>query len=110
VYVLGKFGDWAYVRYAGHPNLSEADVGEDHTGFVRISDLNTPASTTHLTAFVNTDKVNLRSEDSSTSGAIIGRARTGQRLRVADYGSEWTVVVTPENTRGYIKTEYLEFE
>lgn len=110
VYVLGKFGEWAYVRYAGNPNLSAEDTGEDHTGFIRIEQLNTPASTTHLTAFVNTDKVNLRSEDSSTSGAIIGKVRTGKRLHVADYGTEWTVVVTPENARGYIKTEYLEFE
>lgn len=110
VYVLGKFGEWAFVRFATAPNLSAEDTGEDYTGFVRIDQLNTPASTTHLTAFVKTDKVNLRSEDSSTSGAIIGKARTGKRLRVADYGTEWTVVVTPENTRGYIKTEYLEFE
>jgi len=110
VYVLGKFGEWAFVRYASSPNLTHENSGEDHVGFVKITQLNTPASTTHLTAFVNTDKVNLRSEDSSTSGAIIGRVRTGQRLRVADYGIEWTVVVTPDNTRGYIKTEYLEFE
>jgi len=110
VYVLGKFGGWAFVRYAGDPNLSGTDTGEDHTGFVKLEALNTPASTTHLTAFVSTDKVNLRSEDSSTSGAIIGRARTGERLRVADYGSEWSVVVTPDNLRGYIVTEYLEFE
>ena len=110
VYVLGKFGEWAFVRYASNPNLDIGDTDADHTGFVKIAQLNTPASTTHLTAFVNTDKVNLRSEDSSTSGAIIGRARTGQRLRVADYGTEWSVVVTPENTRGYIRTEYLEFE
>lgn len=110
VYVLGKFGEWALVRYAGSPNLSIEDAGEDHMGFVKIAQLNTPASTTHLTAFANTDKVNLRSEDSSTSGAIIGRARTGERLRVADYGIEWSIVVTPENMRGYMKTEYLEFE
>lgn len=110
VYVLGKFGEWAFVRAASNPNLGAEDTGEDCTGFVRIAQLNTPASTTHLTAFVNADKVNLRSEDSSTSGAIIGRARTGKRLRVADYGTEWSIVVTPENTRGYIKTEYLEFE
>ncbi len=110
VYVLGKFGQWAFVRYAGDPNLSGTDTGEDHTGFVKLEALNVPASSTHLTAFVSKDKVNLRSEDSSTSGAIIGRARTGERLRVADYGSEWSVVVTPEGTRGYIMTEYLEFE
>jgi len=110
VYVLGKFGEWAYVRYASSPNLSADNADGDHTGFVKIAQLNTPASTTHLTAFVNTDKVNLRSEDSSTSGAIIGRARTGKRLRIADYGTEWSIVVTPEDMRGYIKTEYLEFE
>jgi len=110
VYVLGKFGEWAFVRSAGDPNLSSMDTSEDHTGFVRLDALNVPASSTHLTAFVTKDKVNLRSEDSSTSGAIIGRARTGERLRVADYGSEWTVVVTPEDTRGYIMTEYLDFE
>ena len=110
VYVLGKFGDWAFVRYAGDPNLSHANTDEDHTGFVKLEALNAPASTTHLTAFVRKDKVNLRSEDSSSSGAIIGRARTGERLRVADYGSEWSVVVTPEGKRGYIMTEYLEFE
>lgn len=110
VYMLGKFGKWAFVRYAGDPNLNPLADGEDHTGFVKLEKLNAPASTTHLTAFVNKDKVNLRSEDSSTSGAIIGRARTGKRLRVADFGSEWTVVVTPEDTRGYIMTQYLEFE
>lgn len=109
VYVLGKFGEWAFVRYAGDPNLRGTDTGEDHTGFVKLAALNVPASSTHLTAFVKTDKVNLRSED-STSGEIIGRARTDERLRVADYGSEWSVVVTPDNVRGYIKTEYLEFE
>lgn len=110
VYMLGRLGEWAFVRYADHPNLSEEDTGADHTGFVRIAQLNAPQSTIRLTAFVNTDKVNLRSEDSSTQGQIIARARTGERLRVADYGSEWSVVVTPDNERGYIMTRYLDFE
>lgn len=110
VYMLGRFGDWAFVRHAGDANLDVNGVLEDHTGFVPLNELNAPASTTHLMAFANTDKVNLRSTASSTKGQIIGRVRTGQRLRVADYGNEWTAVVMPDGTRGYIMTKYLDFE
>lgn len=110
VYMLGLLGEWAYVQYALKPGLDVQDESADHTGFVPVSGLNTPASTTHLTAFVTKDKVNLRDKGSSTEGQIIGRARTGERLRIADYGRDWSVVVTPDGTRGYIMTEYLDFE
>lgn len=110
VYMLGKFGDWAFVRAAGTPDLDVSGTAEDSTGFVKLEDLSAPAGATHLTASVNTDKVNLRSSDSSTEGDIIGKARKGKRLRVADYGKEWCIVVTPENKRGYIMTKYLDFE
>ena len=82
---------------------------EDHTGFASLSDLNAPASTTHLVAFVTTDKVNLRSEGNSQTGRIIGKLRLNERLRVADYGTSWTCVVKPDGTRGYVMTKYLEF-
>ena len=58
---------------------------------------------------MKTDKVNLRSIGDKT-GNIIGHARLGERLRVTDYGNQWTCVVTPEGKRGYIMTEYLEFQ
>ena len=51
-----------------------------------LAALNAPASTTHLTASVLKDKVNVRSEADNQSGAIIGKARTGDRLLVTDYG------------------------
>lgn len=110
VYMLGAFGDWAFVQAAPRPGLDVTGVATDRTGFVELKALNAPASTTHLTAFVNTDKVNLRSRASSTEGQIIGKARTGKRLRVADYGKSWSIVVTPEGKRGYIMTKYLDFE
>lgn len=110
VYMLGVLGDWALVRAAQQPGLDlDADTA-DHTGFLPLSSLNTPESTTHLTAFVTKDKVNLRSKGSSAEGQIIGRARMGERLRIADYGKDWSIVVTPDGTRGYIMTEYLDFE
>ena len=71
-YMLGKFGDWAYVRASDTPAFDVNDPSADHAGFIRLSSLNAPASTTHLTAFVTKDKVNLRSEPNSQSGAIIG--------------------------------------
>lgn len=110
LYMLGVLGDWAYVQSAEKPGLDVADEAADHTGFVPLDALNTPASTTHLTAFVTEDKVNLRDKGSGTEGQIIARARTGERLRIADYGRDWSVVVTPDGTRGYIMTEYLKFE
>ena len=110
VYVLGKFGEWAFVQAAAKAGLDVTGAAPDNTGFVRLEDLSAPAGSTHLTAFVNTDKVNLRSRASSTEGQIIGKARTGQRLRVADYGKSWSIVVTPEGKRGYIMTKYLDFE
>lgn len=110
VYMLGRFGEWAFVRAAGSAELDVTGAAPDCTGFVKLEALNAPAGSTHLTAFVNTDKVNLRSRASSTEGEIIGKARTGKRLRVADYGKNWSIVVTPEGKRGYIMTKYLDFE
>ena len=110
VYMLGKFGDWAYVRASDTPAFDVNDPSADHAGFIRLSSLNAPASTTHLTAFVTKDKVNLRSEPNSQSGAIIGKARTGDRLLVTDYGNKWTGVVLPDGKRGYMMTEYLQFD
>lgn len=110
VYMLGVVGDWAFVQACDKPGLDPESESADHTGFVPLSSLNTPDSTTHLTAFVNTDKVNLRSKASSSDGQIIGRARTGERMRIADYGGEWTLVVTPDGVRGYLMTKYLDFE
>lgn len=104
VYMLGLVGEWAYVRYASAPGLTEDCV----SGFVRLEDLTAPASTTHLTASVNTDKVNMRDREDK-SGEIVARARLGDCLRVANYGNDWCCVVTPDGKRGYIMTEYLEF-
>ncbi|MBQ8094617.1 MAG: hypothetical protein IJ242_13750 [Clostridia bacterium] len=108
VYMLGKFGDWMYINADSTPNL-DVTLQKEQTGFVRVTDLNAPASTTHLTASVTTDKVNLRSIADKT-GDIIGRVRLGEILRITDYGNQWTCVVTPEGKRGYIMTEYLDFE
>ena len=105
VYMLGVVGKWAFVRYADAPDLGD-DSGA--AGFVPLAALEAPASTTHLTAFVNTDKVNMRDREDK-SGEIIARARLGECLRVADYGVTWCCVVTPDGKRGYIMTEYLEF-
>ena len=110
VYMLGQFGDWAYVRAADKPGLDVTGEAADHTGFALLSQLDAPASTTHLTAFVSTDKVNLRSEASSQTGQIIGKVRLGERLRVADYGTKWTCIVTLDGKRGYVMTQYLTFE
>ena len=51
----------------------------------------------------------MRREGSASSG-IVAKARTGERLLVADYGVEWTCVVTPEGKRGYLMTKYLDFD
>ncbi|MBE5799966.1 MAG: hypothetical protein E7321_08470 [Clostridiales bacterium] len=110
VYMLGSFGDWAFVQHAASAGLDVEDDSADRTGFMKLSALNAPAASTHLTAFVNTDKVNLRSDDSSVDGGIIAKARTGERLRVAEYGKDWSVVVTPKGVRGYVMTQYLNFE
>lgn len=109
VYMLGIVNGWAYVRADASPSLSVQENSGDRTGFIELSALNAPASTTHLTAFVNTDKVNMRKEGSASAG-IVAKARTGERLRVADYGTEWTCVVTPQGKRGYLMTKYLDFE
>ena len=108
IYMLGKFGDWMFVNASGTPNL-EISSQNEMTGFVRMTDISAPASTIHLIAFVKTDKVNLRSIGDKT-GNIIGHVRLGERLRVTDYGNQWTCVVTPEGKRGYIMTEYLDFQ
>jgi len=110
VYMLGHFGNWAFVQFAQKPGLDVGGAQEDHTGFIELSSLSAPASTTHLTAKVNADKVNLRSEGSSTNGQIIGRVSTGEHVRVSDYGVEWTRIQTDSGKNGYIKTDYLDFE
>lgn len=110
VYMLGVFDGCAYVQASESVGLDAAAEEGDRTGFVKLDVLTAPASSTHLTAFVTTDKVNMRSEPSSTTGAIIAKARTGERLRVVDYGNQWTCVVTPAGKRGYVMTKYLEFE
>lgn len=106
VYMLAVLGEWAYVQADDQPGF---DNGEPTLGFVQLSKLSAPASTTHLTAFVTKDKINIRSA-ASREGEIVGRARLGERLRVADYGQEWTCVVTPAGKRGYVMTGYLTFE
>ncbi len=108
VYMLGMLGGYAYVLAADGPDLSIDDV-QDKTGFVQLDKLDAPASTTHLTASVNTDKVNLR-DKGNTNGEIIARVRLDALLRVADYGLDWCCVVTPDGKRGYIMTKYLEFD
>ena len=110
VYMLGKFGDWAYVLAGDSPSLDVTAKTVDRAGFVPLAALNAPASTTHLTAFVIKDKVNVRSEADSQNGAIIDKARTGERLLVTDYGNKWTGIVLPDGKRGYIMTEYLQFD
>ena len=106
VYMLAVCGEWAYVKAGDTADLGEKD---ERIGFVPLSSLNAPASTTHLTAHVTEDKINMR-DRASKEGNIIGRARLGERLRVADYGVDWTCVVTPDGKRGYMMTSYLEFE
>lgn len=106
VYMLAVCGDWAFVKAGDSPEVSDA---QERMGFVRLAELNAPASTTHLTAHVTKDKINMR-EQASKDSQIIGRARLGERLRVADYGTEWTCVVTPAGKRGYVMNTYLEFE
>ncbi len=110
VYMLGVLGDWAFVQASAKPGLNVQQEGGELMGFVPLSALNAPASTTHLTAFVIKDKVNLRSKASGTEGAIIGKVRLVECLRVAEYGLDWCCVVTPAGKRGYIMTEYLRFE
>ena len=110
VYMFGKFGDWAYVLAGDSPSLDVTATTGDRAGFVPLAALNAPASTTHLTASVLKDKVNVRSEADNQSGAIIGKARTGDRLLVTDYGNKWTGVVLPDGKRGYMMTEYLQFD
>ena len=109
VYMLAKVGEWAFVNAAVRQDLAIGDDGADQTGFVRLDQLNAPAGTTHLTAAVHTDKVNMR-ESADRNSPIIGKARLGELLRVADYGSSWTCVVKEDGTRGYIMTEYLTFD
>lgn len=110
VYMLGCLDGWAFVQYAAKPGLEVSGLSEDHTGFIELSSLSAPASTTHLVAQVNADKVNLRSDASSTSGQIIGRANKGELARVADYGVDWTKIETQSGKTGYIKTDYLHFD
>ena len=110
MYMLGKFGDWAYVLAGDSPSLDVTAQTADRAGFVPLAALNAPASTTHLTASVIKDKVNVRSEADSQNGAIIDKARTGELLLVTDYGNKWTGVVLPDGKRGYIMTEYLQFD
>lgn len=108
VYMLAVCGDWAFVQASEKAGLEQNET-DDRTGFIPLDQLNAPASTTHLTAFVTEDKVNLRDEDSK-DGQIVGRIRLNERLRVADYGKTWCCVETPSGDRGYVMTEYLTFE
>ena len=107
VYMLGTLEDWAYVRFGDGPGLETG--AQERSGFVPLSSLEAPASTTHLTASVTTDKVNLR-DRGDLGGEIIARARLNECLRVAEFGVDWSCVVTPEGKRGYIMTEYLAFD
>ena len=109
VYMLAKCGDWAFVNAAERPHLAAGDTSQDLLGFVRLSLLSAPAGTTHLTATVTTDKVNMR-ERADRSSPIVGKARLGELLRVADYGTNWTCVVKEDGTRGFLMTEYLNFD
>ena len=106
VYMLAVIGEHAYVQADAKCGFESDDP---QMGFVRLSMLNAPASTTHLTAYVTKDKINMR-ETAGLNAEIVGRARLDERLRVADYGQEWTCVVTPEGKRGYVMTQYLIFE
>lgn len=45
VYMLGKFGDWAYVLAGDSPSLDVTAKTVDRAGFVRLAALNAPAST-----------------------------------------------------------------
>ena len=107
VYMLGVLGDWAFVKAGDGPALGSD--AQEQTGFVPLSSLDAPASTTHLTASVTTDKVNLR-DRGDLGGEIIARARLNECLRVAEFGLDWSCVVTPEGKRGYIMTDYLAFD
>lgn len=106
VYMLSVCGDYAYVQADEKPGF---EAGAPVMGFAPLDALNAPASTLYLTAFVTKDKINMR-QSGSRSSEIVGRARLGERLRVADYGMEWTCVVTPAGKRGYVMTQYLDFE
>ena len=108
--MLGHFGKWAFVQYADKPGLDVAGVSADRTGFMELSALSAPASTTHLTAVLIGDQVNLRSRASSTTGQIIGTVRLNELVRVADYGVNWCLVQTIDGRRGYLMTKYLQFE
>ena len=41
---------------------------------------------------------------------VTGNEATGDRLLVTDYGNKWTGVVLPDGKRGYMMTEYLQFD
>ena len=109
VYMLAKLGEWAYVNAGASSHLDTSSTLEDKLGFIRLDALNAPAGTKHLTGQVTTDKVNMRERADRTS-PIIGKARLGELLRIADYGSSWTCVVKEDGTRGYVMTEYLIFD
>lgn len=109
VYMLGKFGDWAYVLAGDSPSLDVTAKTVDRAGFVPLAALNAPASTTHLTASVIKDKVNVRSEADSRTAQSSTRRAPGERLLVTDYGNKWTGIVLPDGKRGYIMTEDLQF-
>ncbi len=109
VYMLAKCGEWAFVNAAARPHLNPGDASQDLLGFVRLSQLSAPAGTTHLTATVTTDKVNMR-ERADRSSRIVAKARLGELLRVADYGTNWTCVIREDGTRGFLMTEYLNFD
>ncbi len=109
VYMLGKFGDWAFINAGSQPDLDLNSDDNDLLGFVPLSAVDAPVSTTHLLAHTTKDKVNMRSAGNRT-GNIIGIANQAELLRVTDYGTTWTGVVKPDGTRGYINNEFLRFE
>ncbi|MFQ7098562.1 MAG: hypothetical protein ACLRUN_14630 [Christensenellales bacterium] len=87
VYMLGKFGDWAYVLAGDSPSLDVTAKTVDRAGFVPLAALNAPASTTHLTARHQGQGDRAQRADSQ-NGAIIdkahGRAAAGYGLRQVD--------------------------
>ncbi|MBQ8620406.1 MAG: SH3 domain-containing protein, partial [Clostridia bacterium] len=42
VYMLGSFGEWAFVRHSSSSCLNPEDASDDRTGFMKIEDLNAP--------------------------------------------------------------------
>ena len=92
------------------PSLDVTAKTVDRAGFVPLAALNAGQHHAPDGPPSSSDKVNVRSEADSQNGAIIDKARTGERLLVTDYGNKWTGIVLPDGKRGYIMTEYLQFD